>query len=105
MVNREEGASIWVEVVYALPDKQVLLGLEVEEGTTVGEAIERSGIFGQFPEITRPPSLVGIFGKRTTLGAIVRDGDRIEIYRRLTADPKEVRRAKAKLRGAKKTPG
>ena len=105
MVNREEGASIWVEVVYALPEEQVLLGIEVEEGTTVGEAIERSGIHGQFPEIARPPSLVGIFGKRTTLGAIVRDGDRIEIYRRLTADPKEVRRAKAKLRNTKKTPG
>lgn len=94
--------SLRVEVAYALPAEQVLLVVNVEGGATVGEAIERSGIASRFPEISSAPALVGIFGKRTTLDARVRDGDRIEVYRPLTADPKEVRRAKGKLRGARK---
>ena len=94
-----------VEVVYALPGEQQLLALAVEEGTTVEEAIERSGIRDRFPDMVVAPALVGTFGTRTALDAQVRDGDRIEIYRSLIADPKEVRRARAKLRGSKKPGG
>lgn len=103
-MSDEGKKSVRVEVVYALPAEQVLLALEVEEGTTVEEAIERSGIVSRFPEVAAPSVPVGIFGRRTTLSARVRDGDRIEIYRPLTADPKEVRRARAKLRRGKKAP-
>lgn len=92
---------IHVEVVYARPDEQVLLALEVASGSTVGEVIERSGIADRFPEIGAPLR-VGIFGKETTLAAIVREGDRIEIYRPLIATPKEQRQAKARLRGGRK---
>lgn len=93
--------SLRVEVVYALPSGQALVSVEVEDGATVAEAIERSGIVSRFPEIVRPTSLVGIFGKRTTLAARVRDGDRVEIYRPLIVDPKEARRAKARMRAKK----
>lgn len=102
MVKGEERKSLRVEVVYALPAEQAVVSLELEDGATVAEAIERSGLVGRFPEIAAAPAVVGIFGRRTTPGARVQDGDRIEIYRPLTADPKEVRRARAKLRGRKK---
>jgi uncharacterized protein len=104
-VNGEEKNPLRVEVVFGLPDEQVLLSLTVEEGTTVGQVIERSGIANRFTGIGAAPARVGIFGKRARLDTPVRDGDRIEIYRPLTADPKEVRRARAKLRGGKRLPG
>lgn len=94
-----------VEVVFARPDEQALLGVAVEDGTTVGQVIERSGIASRFPEIGVAPAQVGVFGKRTRLDAPVRDGDRIEIYRPLTAEPKEVRRARASLSKGKKPRG
>ncbi len=93
---------IHVEVVYARPDEQVLLALEVEPGATVGQVIERSGITDRFPEIGRVRARVGIFGRLTELSARVREGDRIEIYRPLIANPKEQRQAKARLRGGSK---
>ena len=73
----------------------MLLVIEVEDGTTVGEAIKRSGIARRFPEIESARALVGIFGKRTPLSAPVRDGDRIELYRPLIAEPKAARRNRA----------
>ena len=93
---------IRVEVVYARPEEQVLLAFEVEHGTTVAQAIERSGISDRFPEIGRAPSRVGIFGKPTTLATRLREGDRIEIYRALIANSKEQRQARAGLRGGRK---
>lgn len=81
-----------VEVVYALRDEQVLIALEVEEGTTVEQAIERSGIRTKFPDIAIGRGRVGVFGKPVEPGAALRAGDRVEIYRPLTADPKEARR-------------
>lgn len=102
MVNGEAKRSLRVEVVYALPAEQVLIALEVDDGTTIGQVIERSGIASRFPEIGAAPAQVGAFGKRTRLDAPVRDGDRIEIYRLLTADPKEVRRVRARLSEGKK---
>jgi len=105
MVNSGGRGPLRVEVVYALPDEQVLLALNVEDGATVGQVIERSGIVLRFPEIGAAPAAVGIFGKRARLDTPVCDGDRIEIYRPLIADPKEVRRARAKLSRSRKPRG
>ncbi len=84
-----------VEVAYALPDQQVVLRVQGEPGLTVGQAIERSGILKRFPGIDLGSDKVGIFGKIATLKAEVRPGDRVEIYRPLIADPKEVRKKRA----------
>ena len=87
-----------VEVAYALLDNQSLIALQVEQGTTVRQAIERSGIRAGFPEIRLIRGYVGIFGRPVELDALVRDGDRVEIYRPLMADPKETRRRRVKRR-------
>jgi putative ubiquitin-RnfH superfamily antitoxin RatB of RatAB toxin-antitoxin module len=89
--------EISVEVTFALPERQTIIALTVRAGTTVAEAIERSRILEQYPEIDPALPRVGIFGKLTRLDAVLRDRDRVEIYRALTADPKEARRK----RGAK----
>jgi putative ubiquitin-RnfH superfamily antitoxin RatB of RatAB toxin-antitoxin module len=81
-----------VEVVYALPRRQTLLRLEVEEGTPLGRALELSGVRGLFPEIDPATAKVGIYGKPAALDTPLRDGDRVEIYRPLIANPKEVRK-------------
>lgn len=86
-----------VEVVYALPERQVLIALEVEEGTTALAAVERSGILRQFPQADLRRDGVGVFGKRVAPDTLLREGDRVEIYRALIADPKEARRERAKL--------
>src|SRR5688572_30485036 len=88
-----------VEVAYALHAEQVLIGLEVEDGTTVREAIERSGIPARFPGARIVAGNVGIFGRPAALDEPLRDGDRVEIYRPLIADPKQVRRERAKRLG------
>jgi putative ubiquitin-RnfH superfamily antitoxin RatB of RatAB toxin-antitoxin module len=87
-----------IEVVYALRDEQWLTALEVEEGASVREAIERSGILRRYPEIELIPGRVGVFGKEVDLASRLRDGDRVEIYRPLEADPKETRRRRVKRR-------
>lgn len=84
-----------VEVAYALPREQVLLALTVEPGTTVQQAIERSGLLDRFPDIDLAAAQVGIFGKLSRLDTVLRAGDRVEVYRPLIADPKEVRRKRA----------
>lgn len=81
-----------VGVAYADRFKQVWLKLEVPDGSTVREAIEFSGMLGQFPEIDLESQKVGIFGKVTKLDTKVNDGERIEIYRAITADPELVER-------------
>jgi hypothetical protein len=90
-----------VEVVYALPDKQSLLSLEVPAGTTVEQAIRQSGILSMYPDIDLANNKVGIFSKPTTLDTELREFDRVEIYRPLIADPKEIRRRKAQQNQAK----
>jgi putative ubiquitin-RnfH superfamily antitoxin RatB of RatAB toxin-antitoxin module len=87
--------KINIEVVYALPDEQILLKRSVPSGSTVAEAIQASGVLGKHPEIDLTTNKLGIFGKLTKADAVVRDKDRIEIYRPLIADPKEVRRKRA----------
>ena len=88
-------ASINVEVVYALPTQQSLLQVRLAEGATVEDAIRASGVLDAFPEIDLAKIKVGIFSKLVKLGEKVRDKDRVEIYRPLIADPKEVRRKRA----------
>jgi uncharacterized protein len=87
-----------VEVVYALPEKQVLIALDVEEGTTALQAIERSGILQQFPQPDPRRNGVGVFGRVVALDTPLKDGDRVEIYRPLNADPKEMRRERVRRR-------
>ena len=84
-----------IEVVYALPNDQILLKQQVSAGTTVAEAIQASGVLDEHPEIDLANNKLGIFGKLTKADAVLRDKDRIEIYRPLIADPKEVRRKRA----------
>jgi len=81
--------EISVEVVYALPEKQYQLYVKVEQGSTVEQAIEKSGLL----ELTS--NKVGIYSRPVKLGDEVNEGDRIEIYRPLIADPKELRRQRA----------
>ena len=88
--------KIQVEIIYALPNEQNLQKVEVEQGTTVKQLIELSGLLEKYPEIELDKkNKVGLFGKLTKLDAVLRDKDRVEIYRPLIADPKEVRRKRA----------
>lgn len=101
------GEIITVEVVYARRDRQVVLTVEVTLPATVREVIERSGILERFPEIDLGVNKIGIFGKPAEPEQALRDGDRIEIYRPLIADPKEARRrlaAQGKTMGWRKPP-
>ncbi len=89
--------SINVEVAYATPEKQIIRAINVDQGTTIGAAIVRSGIMIDFPELDNDleNAAVGIFGKVAAMTTVLNDGDRVEIYRPLIADPKEVRRKRA----------
>ncbi len=87
--------KINIEVVYALPAEQTLLKKAVPAGTTVMEGIQASGLLDKFPDLDLSTHKLGIFGKLTKPDAVLRDKDRIEIYRPLIADPKEVRRRRA----------
>ncbi len=84
-----------VEVAYALADKQSLISIEVEKGTILKEAVEASGILDTFEEIDLSKDRVGIFSKFATLETVLREKDRVEIYRPLIADPKKVRKERA----------
>jgi len=87
--------KIMIEVSYALPKKQIIIPVLVSKDISVKEAIELSGILKKFEGIDLASNQVGIFGKLTTLDKTLRDHDRIEIYRPLIADPKEIRRKRA----------
>lgn len=95
-------ATITIEVAYALPDKQRLVELKVSQGTTAYEAAVQSGITRDFPELDLEVAPMGIFGQALgtkglapAKGYQLQDGDRVEIYRPLKADPKEARRKRA----------
>ena len=83
-----------IEVAYAAPKQQVILAIDVAPGAKVTEAILRSGILLRFPDIDIDHATVGIFGKACSPDQELKDGDRIEIYRPLIADPKQARRAR-----------
>ena len=85
-----------VEVVFAEPDKQRLIELEVEEGATVGQVIAVSGIASRFRNVDLEALPVGIWGTVVDRDATVRDGDRVELYRPLEMDPREARRLRAR---------
>lgn len=89
------GNEITVEVAYALPQEQVVLSLSVAPGATIQQAIEQSGILKKFPDIDLTRNKLGIFGKLSKPDTVLRDRDRVEIYRPLIADPKEVRKKRA----------
>lgn len=86
--------TIEVEIVYALPDEQIVQTLRVPVGATIAQAIEQSGIMLRYAEIVPGSAVVGIFGRRAELSSVLREFDRIEIYRPLIADPKQSRRAR-----------
>lgn len=88
-------SELLIEVVYALPQKQTLLSLCVEQGTTIEQAIEQSGLYQFHPELREQSLKVGVFSRAVKLRDLVREGDRIEIYRPLQADPKELRKIRA----------
>lgn len=87
--------QIAVEVAYALPQRQTLLSLSVAVDSTVQQVIENSGILQTHPEIDLNKNKVGIWSRTVKLAERVRAGDRIEIYRPLIADPKDMRRRRA----------
>lgn len=95
MAAEQTPPTIEVEVAYGEPERQFLLTVSVPEGATVAEAIEASGIRQQASSLELAPDRVGIFGRKVTLEQVLKAGDRVEIYRPLIADPKEVRRARA----------
>jgi hypothetical protein len=87
--------TITVEVAHARPERQLILVVEIHAGATLEEAILASGILEQFPDIDLAGSKVGVFGKLGKPGDTLHDGDRVEIYRPLIADPKKVRKQRA----------
>lgn len=95
MEKHEPHEPITIEVAYALPDVQVIIPVVLDSSATIRDAIVRSGVAERFPEIDIDNAKVGIFGKLSKLDSPVRARDRIEIYRPLIADPKEVRKQRA----------
>ena len=87
--------TITVEVAYALPYRQVLVEVQLPVGATAVEAAQRSGIASKFEGVDLENVTFGIFGQIVAPRQVLRDGDRVEIYRPLIADPKEVRKARA----------
>ena len=85
-----------IEVIYALPERQELVTLDLPEGSTVQQAVQASGLLQKYPDIELGGcNKLGVFAKLVKPDAVLRDRDRVEIYRPLIADPKEVRRQKA----------
>ena len=87
--------KISVEVAYALPDQQTIVALTVAADATLQEVIQASGLLDQYPDIDLKKNKVGVFGKLGKLTDTLHAGDRVEIYRPLIADPKEVRKQRA----------
>jgi len=81
-----------VGVCYAQADRQIWLRIDVPEDSTIKDVINISGILNQYPEIDLESQKVGVFGKIAKLDTIVKDGERVEIYRKITADPQQVQR-------------
>jgi putative ubiquitin-RnfH superfamily antitoxin RatB of RatAB toxin-antitoxin module len=90
---------ILVEVVHAQPGRQLVLAVELPVGATAADAVRCSGIAGHFPGLDVEHAPLGIYGRRVAREHVLGAGDRVEIYRSLTADPKEVRRRLAEQGG------
>lgn len=89
------GAELRIEVVYATAERQSVRSVTVPAGSRVRDAIGASGLLSEFAEIDLGHNRVGIFGEPVDLERVLADGERVEIYRRLIADPKEARRRRA----------
>jgi len=87
--------QISVEVCYALSERQEIVKLKLSAGASVQQALESSGLLAKFPEISLEQGKFGVYGKLVRLDTRLHDHDRVEIYRALIADPKEVRRKRA----------
>lgn len=87
--------QILVEVAYALPDRQTVIPLRLGAGTTVRQAIEASGMLAKHPEIDLSVNKIGIYSRPVKESELLQDGDRVEIYRPLIADPREMRKKRA----------
>jgi putative ubiquitin-RnfH superfamily antitoxin RatB of RatAB toxin-antitoxin module len=83
------------EVAYAGPEGQWLLTVDVPNGSTIADAIAASGLRAHVPDARIDDAHVGVFSRPATLATVLREGDRVEIYRALLADPKDVRRRRA----------
>ena len=94
-------ASIQVQVCHAVPDGSFLRALTVPAGTTIQQAVEQSGLLREMPGIDLAVNVVGIYGKKKPLDTVLRQHDRVEVYRPLQADPKEARRRRASGKPAK----
>jgi putative ubiquitin-RnfH superfamily antitoxin RatB of RatAB toxin-antitoxin module len=88
-------SDIQVEVVYALPERQYLRKVKLAEGSSVEQAIQASGLLELRQDIDLKSNKIGIYSRSAKLGDTLNDGDRVEIYRPLIADPKELRRQRA----------
>ncbi|MDP5239716.1 RnfH family protein [Uliginosibacterium sp. 31-16] len=97
--------QISVEVCYALPERQELSKVKLAPDASVQQALEASGLLAKFPEISLEQGKFGVYGKLVRLDTTLREGDRVEIYRPLIADPKEVRRKRAEEGKAMKKGG
>ena len=94
-MHEPNGPLLEVEVAWATPDDEVVIALRLPRGATVLHAIEQSGILRRVPAIDLTKNKIGIFGKLVSLDHVLHQYDRIEIYRPLIADPKEIRRLRA----------
>ena len=102
-MSSQSDKMITVEVAYAEPDNQILVALEVEQGTTAIQAVELSGIREKFEGFGSATPELGIFSKKCEPDYCLQPGDRVEIYRPLIIDPKEARRLKAEVAARRKT--
>ena len=87
-----------VAVVAALPERQEVVEVELPEGATLAEALERSGLQQRFPAIDFSTAPVGVWSRPCARDTVLREGDRVEVYRGLRADPKDMRRRRARLK-------
>ncbi|GAB2562672.1 RnfH family protein [Dyella jejuensis] len=87
---------ICVEVVCATAERQVVRRLNLPVGSTVIQAVEQSGVLREMPGVAFDPLRLGVFSRRVAPDEMLRDGDRVEIYRPLTLDPKDARRRRAR---------
>jgi hypothetical protein len=85
----------WVEVVYALPDRQRVVRLPLRAGMTALDALRAAGLEQEFPELAERAPMLGIYGRRVEANRLLREGDRVEVYRPLKSDPREARRKAA----------
>lgn len=100
----EDKPMLTIEVIYALPHEQKLITTNVPEGASIQDGIEASGVLERYPELNLDEIKVGIFSKLSPLNTALHDRDRIEIYRPLIADPKQVRKQRAAANQKTKKP-